>query len=194
MTQLPDPNAPDWQALWRELDWGDESRREQATRERLKQRARQYAALPPAKDDELAGKRFVLTFALGDERYAIDVQLVRIVRSVDKVFPVPGIPHFYPGVVNVRGQIITALDLRLFFGMALEESNPPRELIMVDVNHLRIGLLAHHIYDVVSVPATAVEAIEDIRYAHGVTAEQLVLLDLARMFEDERLIVGGAEE
>ena len=194
MTQLNDPNTIDWKALWRELDWDNESRREEMTQERLQHRARQYASLPSERDDEATGKRFVLTFALGQERYAIDVKLVRIVRSVDLVFSVPGTPRFYPGVVNMRGQIITAIDLRLFFDMAVDDSVPPRELIVVEANNLQIGLLAHHVYDVVSVSDVAVEAIDDIRYAHGVTADHLVLLDVARMFEDGRLIVGGVDE
>jgi purine-binding chemotaxis protein CheW len=184
----------DWKALWQELDWDDESHREVATRKRLQRRARQYASLPSEKDDETAGKRFVLTFSLGKERYAIDVQLVRIVRSLDTVFPVPGTPNFYPGVVNIRGQIVTVMDLRSFFDMGIEESDTPSELIVVEANNLQIGLLAHHVYDVISVPGAEVEAIDDIRFAYGVTAERLVLLDIARMFEDNRLVIGGADE
>ena len=180
--------------MWQELDWDDATYQTNATKNRLQRRARQYAALPAEKDDEASGKRFVLTFSLGKERYAIDVQLVRLVRSVDKIFPVPGTPRFYPGVVNVRGSILTALDLRVFFDMPIDEGDKPHELIVVETNDLQIGLLAHHVYDVVSVPDTTVEAIDDIRYAHGVTADHLVLLDIARLFEDGRLIVGGVDE
>lgn len=194
MSHFNDPNMIDWKALWRELDWDDESHREEAMRRRLQRRARQYASLPPDKDDETAGKRYVLTFSLGKERYAIDVQLVRIVRPVDTMFPVPGTPGFYPGVVNIRGQIVTVMDLRLFFDMAIDESDAPGELIVVEANNLQIGLLAHHVYDVISVPGTEIEAIDDIRYAYGVTVDRLVLLDVARMFEDARLIIGGVDE
>ena len=194
MSQFNDPNMIDWKALWQELDWDDESHREEATRRRLQRRARQYASLPPEKDDEAAGKRYVLTFSLGKERYAIDVQLVRIVRSLDNIFPVPGTPNFYPGVVNIRGQVITVMDLRLFFDMGVDETDEPRELIVVEVDNLRIGLLAHHVYDVISVPVVEVESIDDIRYAYGVTADRLVLLDIARMFEDNRLVIGGIDE
>jgi purine-binding chemotaxis protein CheW len=194
MSQFNDPNTIDWKTLWQKLDWDDESHREEATRKRLQRRARQYASLPPEKDDETAGKRFVLTFSLGKERYAIDVQLVRIVRSLDTLFPVPGTPSFYPGVVNIRGQIVTVMDLRLFFDMRVEDSDAARELIVVEANNLQIGLLAHHVYDVISVPSVEVEAIDDIRYAYGVTADRLVLLDIARMFEDSRLVIGGVDE
>ena len=93
----------------------------------------------------------------------------------------------------MRGQIITAIDLRRFFDMSVDESNMPGELIVVESNNLHIGLLAHHVYDVISVSKTTVEPIEDVRYAYGVTADRLVLLDIARMFEDDRLIIGGKD-
>lgn len=193
MAPLDDPTAIDWKALWREIDWDNEEHQKKAAAERLNKRARQYASLPPEEEEE-ASKRYVLTFLLGKERYAIDVRIVRTVRSVEKLFPVPGTPHFYPGVMNVRGQIVTVLDLRLFFEMHIDEKAPPREVIVVTINNLTIGLLAHHVYDVISVPANVVESIDDVRYAHGVTSDRLVLLDIARMFEDSRLIVGGIDE
>ena len=180
----------DWKAFWEELGWEAGQNQEDAVVQRLKQRAEQYAKEPS--QDDSAEKYNVLTFALGQERYAVDVMLVKMVRHIDRITPVPGTPEFYPGVVNLRGQIITVMDLRRFFHMTVDDV--PHELVVIQSNQLEIGLLAHHIEGVMDVPVQDVQPIDDIRYARGVTAEQLILLDVARLFEDDRLIIGGVYE
>jgi purine-binding chemotaxis protein CheW len=183
----------DWQALWQQLDWDDEAHREEARRLRLSQRARQYASLPPEAEDDTSS-HFVLVFELGQERYGIDVRLVRKVLRIQRIFPVPGTPPFYLGVVNVRGQIVTVADLRLFFDMPADRAETANEIIVVEANKLEIGILARHVHDIISVPRSELESLDDVRYARGITAERLVLLDIARLFEDERLVIGGAED
>jgi purine-binding chemotaxis protein CheW len=120
--------------------------------------------------------------------------LIRGVRSAGKITPVPGVPSFYPGVVNIRGQIVTVLDLRVLFGLEIDRRDVPDEMIVVQSGRLELGLLAHHVRGVVNIPAAAVEPLDEVRYARGITGDRLVLLDVPRLFEDERLIVGGIED
>jgi purine-binding chemotaxis protein CheW len=137
----------------------------------------------------------MLNFRLGDEYYGVDVMTVQSVRTIRRVTRVPGIPHFYRGVVNVRGQVITVLDLRLFFDVPVhDEAIAPDELVVVKAAGLEIGLLAHNIEGVQAIPLDTVEPVENMRYAWGVTRNQLVLLDVERLLEDEQLVVGGADE
>ena len=125
----------------------------------------------------------------------MDVMTVRGVRTIPHVTRVPGTPSFYRGVVNVRGQVITVLDLRLFFNVPVaEEQGAPDELVVVQSGGLEIGLLADNIEGVVTIPAAEFEPVDNIRYAFGVTKDQLVLLDIQHLLEDEQLIIGGTEE
>ncbi len=183
----------DWDAVWASLYWDDPARREEIVRQRLRQRAQQYAT--PIEDTRLAGDTStVLTFYLGDETYSVDVMLVQSIRPLGNVTRVPGAPSFYRGVVNVRGQIISVLDLRLFFDMAVNETSLLGELVIVQVNQLRIGLLADHVAEIVTLPDSTIEPLEDVRYARGITAERLIVLNIRQLFEDERLIIGGVED
>jgi len=183
----------DWEAVWKSLDWDAEDRQQQTIHDRLRQRATQYAT--PLREDRIEGETYtVLIFDLGSETYGVDVTLVQGVRTVTKITRVPGAPHFYRGVINVRGQIISVLDLRTFFDMNDDERDAPKELIVVRANQLEVGLLAHHVEGVMTVSQTSVEPVEDMHYALGVTMERLVVLNMAAMLEDERLIVGGGEE
>jgi purine-binding chemotaxis protein CheW len=190
-----DSSKIDWQEVWKILAWEDLAGGEDATQKRLRQRASVYAAPIQHDDQMLESGKTVLVFELGEERYGTDVMIVRSVRNVSHITRVPGTPPFYQGVVNVRGQVVTVLDMRLLFDISIPDGSPvPDELVVVRANGLEIALLAHNIEGVVTVPQAEIEPVDNIRYALGVTAERLVLLDIARLFEDPLLIVGGKDE
>lgn len=185
----------DWEAIWQSLDWDDTDRQQEVIRERLKQRAQQYAQ-PSKQQATLQEEREeayqLLTFRLGSEQYGIDVRMVTSVRSVSKLTRVPGAPSFYRGVVNIRGQIITVLDLRLLLSLGMDTNETPPELIVVKNPPLELAILADHVSDVERIPVDTVEPIE-MSYARGVTLNRLVVLDIEQLLSDERLFVGGVD-
>ncbi len=185
----------DWEEVWKTLEWGDDQ--EAVLQRRLHRRAEQYA-VPLKKAYEIDSDAYtVLTFDLGAEKYGVDVAVVQAIHILSKITRVPGTPHFYRGVVNVRGEITSVLDLRRFFAMSVDDGDidsVPHELVIVRAAELEIGLLAHHVEGVMTIPQTAVEPVDDMNYALGVTMGRLVLLDISQMFTDTRLIVGGVEE
>lgn len=185
----------DWDEIWKSFAWNDGANAEEAITRRLQQRARQYAAPTRSLDVVTEDARTVLAFGLADERYGVDVMVVRGVRTVDRIVRVPGTQAFYRGVVNVRGQVLTVMDLRVFFDIPVnDEKRVPDELVVVQAAGLQIGLLAHDIEGVMTIPISEFEPVDNMRYALGVTTDQLVLLDIPRLLEDDQLIVGGKEE
>ncbi len=189
------PQNIDWQNVWKSLIWTDHDTDEQAVQQRLRKRAQQYAAPKQQAETEPEDGFAVLAFELGAEYYGIDVTHVQSVRNIGPITRVPGVPAFYRGVLNVRGQVITVLDLRLFFDIATEaDEQAPDELLVVRANRLEIGLLAHNIEGVQVVPRTQVELAENMRYAFGITAQRMILLDIQHLFQDERLLIGSKED
>lgn len=192
-SNLRDTLSIDWEAIWQSLDWDDKDRHQTAIKERLKQRASQYAQ--PSKQQQIYQQEQeevyqLLTFDLGAERYGIDVTAVTRVRGISKLTRVPGAPAFYRGVVNVRGQIITVLDLRILLSLGLDTTEVPPELVVVKHNNLEIAILADHVSDVERIPVDVIEPVE-MKYARGVTLGRLVVLDIEQLLSDERLFVGG---
>lgn len=183
-----------WQAIRAELIWEDGPLNDVRENQRLQKRAEQYAA-PVQDDTSTSQNQMELVFDLGAERYGIDVMLVRGLRVLPRMTPVPGTPSFYKGVVNLRGQIITVMDLRPFIniGSGSDDRHPPEELVVVRSGRLEIALLAHHVHGVALISQAEITPMSDIRYTRGVTRHRLVLLDIAAMFEDERLVTGGPE-
>ena len=185
----------DWEAVWKSLNWDDEQRQQSVDLERLRQRAQHYAT--PVKDQETVPEaaRSILTFDLGRECYGIDVRHVRGIRALGTIAHVPGSPPFYQGVINVRGQIITVVDLRNFFQMPqVDDSVAPNEVVIVHAGKLELALLAHQVIGVDSIPISAIKPVEHMPYALGLTSEKTILLDMAQLFQDERLIVGGVNQ
>jgi purine-binding chemotaxis protein CheW len=180
-----------WDELFEQLDWDDATRQERALQSRLKERARQYATPKIIEEDVQDEQVFhVLAFTLGKERYAVDVKVVRGVRSTERLTRVPATPLFYRGVVNIRGQIISVLELRAFFDLAYDPTQTPKEMIVIEGHNLQIAILADHVSDVLSIPKTEVDAI-DLRYAYGITQTRLIVLDVEQILTDGKMIVGG---
>lgn len=184
------PPVIDWQRLRESLTW-DEARQHA---DRLRQRADQYAQPLKQADTAPEERLAMVTFDAAGERYGIDVLHVRGVRLLPRVTPLPGLPRFYPGVVNLRGQIVTVLDLHRFFNPGSSEIFPLRELVLVQSDDLMLGILAEHVHGVESLSRHAIQPVEYIQYAHGVTIDQRVILDIERLLSDDRLIVSGQDE
>jgi purine-binding chemotaxis protein CheW len=79
----------------------------------------------------LAGK--YLTFMLGLEFYGIQVLKIREIIRMQEITPVPQMPDFIRGVINLRGKIIPVVDLRMRFRLAKAETNERTCIIVVQV-------------------------------------------------------------
>ena len=82
----------------------------------LEERARVLARPAAGHADGDAVELVVLD--VGRERYGVDVRLVREVRPLAGLAPVPGTPAFWSGVVNLRGSLCPVLSLRRYLGVA----------------------------------------------------------------------------
>jgi len=114
------------------------------------------SSLSPA----LAGK--YLTFVLGDEYYGIGVLKIReIIRMLD-ITPVPQMPEYVRGVVNLRGKIIPVVDLRMRFRLAKAETSERTCIIVVQVDlasgaKTQMGLVVDAVEEVVQLQVSDLE-------------------------------------
>ncbi len=160
----------------------------------LRERAR---ALAHAVDQDPAPDTLldVIEFRLAHEHYAVETRFVRDVVALKELTPLPGVPPFVRGIVNVRGQILPLVDLKRLFDLPEHGLTDLHRVIVVRGQGVEIGLLADMSLGVRSVPVGSLQptlsTLTGIRsdYLKGVTAERLVVLDLDRLLADERLIV-----
>lgn len=192
--------TPDWIQLRARLaaaaaaattqaDAADAARRERAL---LQERARQLAREPAA---AAAATAEVLEFMLAHERYALEMDYVHEVHLLRELTPLPGTPAFVAGIVNVRGHILSLVDLRRFFGLAERGLTDLNQIIVLRGGGMRFGVLADQIVGVDRLaPADLLRppsSLGGIRgeYLKGVTARRLIVLDGGRLLADPAMVV-----
>ena len=137
----------------------------------------------------------LLEFRLAQERYAVETRYVREVYPLKDLTPLPCTPPFVLGVVNVRGHILPVLDLKKFFDLPETGLTDLHCIILVRERDIEFGLLADVIVSVRSILVESLQpslpTLTGIRsdYLKGVTDECLVVLDLARLFADPKILV-----
>jgi purine-binding chemotaxis protein CheW len=163
-------------------------------RQILRARAQALARMPE-RPPVAEGLLELLEFRLAQERYALESQYVQEVHPLRDLTPLPCAPPFVLGIVNVRGRILPVLDLKKFFDLPEKGLTDLHRMILVRGGDLELGLLADVIVGVRSVPADSLQpslpTLTGIRsdYLKGVTAERLVVLDLARILADPKIMV-----
>lgn len=160
----------------------------------LRARARALAR-PPALAREAETLLEVLEFRLARERYAVETRYVYEVVPLRDLAPLPCTPPFVLGIVNVRGRILPVFSLKKFFDLPEQGLSDLHQIIIVRGNDLELGLLADAIVDVRSIPVESLQpslpTLTGIRgdYLKGVAAERLVVLDMAHILADPKIIV-----
>ena len=121
------------------------------------------ASAPTAATRSLAGK--YLTVVLENEAYGIAVLKVREIIRLQKITPVPQMPAFVKGVINLRGRVIPVIDLRVKFGVKAEFAE--RTCIVVvqvklpTAQIVQMGLIVDSVEEVVTLAANEIEPTPD---------------------------------
>jgi purine-binding chemotaxis protein CheW len=159
----------------------------------LRERAKLLAKRP---DEPRAGESLeIVEFLIGQEHYGIETRLVRETLPLKDFTPVPGVPSFVFGLINVRGQIISVIDIRRFFDMPEKGLSDLNRVIVIHDERMEFGILADEILGVRAVPLDELQpslpTLTGVReeYLKGVTAERVVILDAGKLLSDRRMIV-----
>ena len=156
----------------------------------LAERARLLALT--AADDSQSRSEPIVEFTLGEAHYALPAWAVREVVPLISLTPLPGVPAWIAGLINVRGQILTAIDIRPLLELPLGGA-PAQMLIIVAPDR---GTAMALVADVVAVveretgmlmPSLVVE--RPSAWVRGLDATMSMLLDPARLFADPRLVI-----
>ena len=102
-----------------------------------------------------------LTFKLEDEVFALDISKVREVLDFTTVTKVPRTPEFMRGVINLRGNVVPVVDMRLKFGMTKTEKTVNTCIIIVEISiegeSAVLGALADSVQEVVDLEPEQIE-------------------------------------
>lgn len=160
----------------------------------LKSRAK---ALATEKQDEISKQDFIeiIEFRLGSENYAFETEYVREVYLLNNFTPIPGLPAFVVGIVNIRGQILSIIDLKSLFNLPLAGLGELNKIIILKNENMEFGVLADIIIGTHSVSLSSLNKSYakmpgiGAEYLKGVSSEHLIILNAESILEDEKIII-----
>jgi purine-binding chemotaxis protein CheW len=102
-----------------------------------------------------------LTFSLAGEEYGVPVLKVREIIKMMAITVVPQVPHYVRGVINLRGKVITVVDLRLKFGFPAQEQTDETAVVVVEVKvdggKILMGVVVDSVSDVLNIQGEEIE-------------------------------------
>jgi len=136
----------------------------------------------------------VLEFLLASERYGIESSRVREVYPLKELTPLPCTPSFVLGIINVRGQILSVIDIKKFFELPEKGLTDLNKVIVVRAEDMELGLLADVIVGMRSIALQEIQPLPTwagirAEYLRGVTPQRLTILDVERILSDPKIIV-----
>lgn len=143
-----------------------------------------------------------LTFVLDDEVFALDISQVREVLEFNSVTRVPQVPDFMRGVINLRGSVVSVLDMRLKFGMGKTEQTINTCIIIVEIvidgEQIMLGALADSVKEVMDIDAENIEPppkigtklrTDFIKGMGKVEDGFIIILDIDNVFSSDELLM-----
>jgi len=137
----------------------------------------------------------LVVFKLAQENYAVESSYVREVYPLKSLTPLPGAPAFVLGLTNLRGEILSIVDLHTFFELPNQGLTDRSRVIVLRSQKMEFGILAD------SVTGTRRIGTDDLQpslptltgireeYLKGVTGERLIVLDAGRLLANPSIVV-----
>jgi purine-binding chemotaxis protein CheW len=190
----------DWSEIHRRIETAQAGRDQGVTRSVeekntiLQARAKALAREP---EEKTAVEEYleVVEFSLAYETYGIQSSYVREVYPLKELTPLPGTPPFVLGVINVRGRILSVIDIKKFFDLPGKGLTDLNKVIILRSDSMEFGILADTILGVRNMSLSDLQpslpTLTGIReeYLRGVTRERVVVLDARKLLSDRNMIV-----
>ena len=137
----------------------------------------------------------IVEFLLAHEKYGIQSSYVRDICPLKELTPVPCTPPFVLGIVNVRGQVLSVIDIKKFFDLPEKGLTNLNKVIILRNDKMEFGILADLILGVRFIPVSQIQpslpTLTGIRehYLKGVTKEHVVILDVEKLLSSKTITV-----
>ncbi|NJE61476.1 chemotaxis protein CheW [Thermococcus sp. 21S7] len=140
----------------------------------------------------------VVAFMVGSEEFCLDISKVREIKEMMPITRVPNAPDFVEGVINLRGQITTVVNLKKLLGYYEPDDDLSRKkIIIAEVKDEIVGIIVDSVSDVITLtdeqieqPPKTLTSRVDIRYIKGIAKinegeRLLIMLDLDKLLGEE---------
>ncbi|HEV2964856.1 MAG TPA: chemotaxis protein CheW [Candidatus Angelobacter sp.] len=144
----------------------------------------------------MAKELHIVGFRIGRETFGVPISLVHEIVRVPDITSVPEAPDYVEGVINLRGKIISVVDLRKRFGETEIKTHKKNRILVVEVSGKLVGLMVDAASEVLKIPPSEIDLPPNVfeegelNYVTGVGKLQsrlIILIDLTRILQKGEL-------
>jgi len=147
------------------------------------------SAVIQSETKECASGGMYLTFGLGKEEFGLQILKVREIIGYTPITAVPQTPGYVKGVINLRGQVIPVIDLRLKFHMIEKEITDQTCIIIIETTTREgaalTGLIVDQVSEVLDIETDQIEAPPSL----GATMDMSFILGLAKIADRVKILL-----
>ena len=145
----------------------------------------------------MADELHIVGFQVGRETYGVPIISLHEIVRVPEITVVPDAPVYLEGVINLRGKIVSVMDLRKRFGEKQVALNKQNRILVVEHSGKLAGLIVDSASEVLKIPAADVEAAPSVFQEGGlncvsglgkVNGRLVVLLDMEKLLAPGSLL------
>ncbi len=150
-----------------------------------------------AAEDKSKDEVQLVVFKIGDEEFGVEISQVREIVKLIDITRMPKAPQFIEGVVNLRGQIITVIDLAKRLDLPSAGRTDATRIMVVEVSNNTVGMIVDSVSEVLRLSVDDIEDTPSLietevheRYLRGVgknSGRLLILLDLNEVLNSEEI-------
>lgn len=144
----------------------------------------------------VSGEEQLVIFTLDDDAYGVAIGSVNTIITCPPITRVPRAPEFVEGVINLRGQILPVITLRIRFGLPEVPATKATRIVVVEVDGLQVGMIVDAVTETRRIALSAIEPLSplvcsvDARYLRGVAKLEdrlIILLELEKILSLEEV-------
>ena len=160
----------------------------------LKARARMLARKPSEQEQPSGDLLAVTVFLLAHERYALEFRFIREICQLKELTLLPGTPPFVLGIINLRGQILSVIDFRLYVGLPVKGITDLNRVVILKAGDMEFGILADEILGMRTMPRREMQQ-QPFQtgilapFIMGIAPDGCIVLDGEKILADRKIVV-----
>lgn len=129
----------------------------------------------------------VVVFRLGDEQFAVETAKVQGINDIMEITKVPKAPDYIKGLINLRGNVISLLDINLLLNINKKENVEQNNIIILKMEDEHVGITVDEVDEVLEIEEEILEKVDDQKklYIKGVINFKdrvVTLIDIDKLF------------
>jgi len=142
----------------------------------------------------------LIVFIAGNEEFGVPIDSVREIIKVGAITPIPDSPGYIKGIINVRGEIVTALDIKKRFSLTAKKNVEIKHIIVTKQEDGLFGLMVDEVIEVLRIKQSEIKPPPALitkihkKYVTGVVTHDerlIILLDLAKVLAQKDLLISA---